>query len=111
MSATVTPAFITKEYLTAIREAGLLDRSDVAKIAAITQEMKSPSLNKGKGYGNEHIRNFLYRQCTTTPEMVNLIMGYFSRKKEVLAKTAAIQQSLVKELSEAHALHLTDKLS
>ncbi len=91
------PNVISKEYLDAIKKAKLLEPSDVKKISELTKEQ---GLRDGKGYGNEMIRNFLYRQYTTTIEVVQLITNYFTAKKEMMEKISERQGELIDSLTK-----------
>jgi hypothetical protein len=95
MTATVNVS-ISKEFLESIKEKKLYDNNDVSKISLMTKEA---GLNKGKGYGNEHVRNFLLRQFTCSKEVMELIINYYEAKHSMIKDLNARQQKFIKQLS------------
>ena len=92
-----TGTSISKEYLEELKKAKLLDRDDSSKIAELTRQV---GIREGKGYTTEHIRNFLLRQYTTTPEIVSLITSYFMNKKKLRDKVAEQQKEFIAQLTQ-----------
>ena len=89
-------AYITKDYIEALKNSDLLNKDDVGKIADKTKALK---FNNSKGYSRQSIRNMLYCGYTTTDEMVKLIMEYFSDKKKAIDKTIAEQKKFAESLT------------
>lgn len=93
-------AYITKDYIDALKNSNLLNKDDAGKIADKT---KAAKLNNGKGYSRQTIRNILYCGYTTTEDMVRLIMDYFIDKKVSLENTVAEQKKFAESLISERA--------
>lgn len=88
---------IDKEYLDALKQAGLLDRYDPKEISSITRKS---GIRNGRGYSAEQIRNFLYRGHTCTDEMVTIFIAYFDRKAEMKKVALDKKEEFINKLQE-----------
>lgn len=75
-------AFITREYYENLKKHKLIEHGDWSKLAQLS---KTAKMKAGKGYTARTFKNAVIEGFTTTDDVVELIVGYYTPKAEAVA--------------------------
>jgi hypothetical protein len=89
-------AFITQEYYQELKKNKMIERNDYTNLSKQSREV---GLKDGKGYSRQTFRNVLEKGFTTIPEMVELILNYYTPKAEALKKQRESIHEMKKKLA------------
>jgi len=91
-------AFITREYYNELKKYKVIERNDWTNLSRQSAEI---GLKDGKGYTRQTFRNAVELGYTTTDEIVELTMSYYSPKVEAIKKQRDAVKEMKKKLATA----------
>lgn len=89
---------ISEEYANALRQKGLFEKHDVAKLAEITREH---NMRGGRGYSGMMIRNYMFYGHPCTTEVYNIIISYFEEKQAMRDRLKQRAKAMIDSVAPA----------